>query len=318
MGPTILVVGSTGNTGKGVIRYLPNLLQGSHRVLGLTRSLDNLVAQEHSKLPNVEMVEKDWTEIDADWLQENGVVRAFIAPHNLPTHFAEESAFHNALLEAGVQYVVRISTNAMHVGPTDPVYYGRSHWAIETLLSQKEFERLQWTSLQPNAFTATYLASAAQWIENYRQTGKQSTLRTNAAMDRPMAMVDPLDVGEIGAYLLALDDPSVHNKRRYVVSGPVDISGRQIVELVEDLAGVKVEKVAYKDVSWIDDLARSGAYPSKIRASIRAGCSAVWEGKCSLIGTPTSGAIKELCPPRRTPTDALQAMVGLQTVSKGK
>jgi hypothetical protein len=37
----------------------------------------------------------------------------------------------------------------------------RSHWTIETLLSQPEFKDLQWTSLRPNYFTATYLASTA-------------------------------------------------------------------------------------------------------------------------------------------------------------
>jgi hypothetical protein len=131
------------------------------------------------------------------------------------------------------------------------------------------------------------MASAAQWIKNYRQTGQQSTLKTNAAEDGPIAMVDPLDVGEIGACLLALDDPSPHNNRKYVVSGPEDMDGRKIVKMVEKLAGVEVEKAEFKDMSWIDELAASGAYLEKVLDSIRAGCSVGWAGKLS--GQPARG-----------------------------
>jgi uncharacterized protein YbjT (DUF2867 family) len=45
MTPTILVIGATGNTGKSLVRGLPKLLESSntnYRILGLTRSLDNV------------------------------------------------------------------------------------------------------------------------------------------------------------------------------------------------------------------------------------------------------------------------------------
>lgn len=313
MAPTILIVGSTGNTGKSVVRSLPELLKSSkslsgHRVLGLTRNIKSPAAQELSQLPHVEMAEKDWTEIDADWLRENEVERAYIAPHNQPSQFAEESAFHNALLQAGVKYVVRVSTNVTYVGPTNPVYYGRSHWAIETLLSQPEFKSLQWTSLQPNFFTATYLASAAEWIKEYRKTGKQGTFKTNVAEDVNVAMVDPQDVGSVGANLLALDDPKNHNQAKYVVSGPEDINGKKIVDIIEKVAGVKVEKAEFKDVSWIDDLAKSGMYAEKVLSSIRFGCIPLWEGQCTLANTPTSKPLQEVYVPKRTVAAALENM----------
>jgi uncharacterized protein YbjT (DUF2867 family) len=116
MPPTILVVGATGNTGRSVIRTLPELLQSSktltnHRILGLTRSLQNPTAKALAALPHVEFAEKDWTNIDAAWLSEQGVERVYIAPHNQPNQFTEESGFYLALLEAGVKYVVKVSTN---------------------------------------------------------------------------------------------------------------------------------------------------------------------------------------------------------------
>lgn len=105
-----------------------------HRILGLTRSLSSPASQSLAKLPNVELLEKDWTTIDAAWLRAQDVARVYIAPHNLPHQFVDESALHIALLRAGVQYV----------GPTNPVYYGRSHRGIETLLSQPEFKATGW------------------------------------------------------------------------------------------------------------------------------------------------------------------------------
>ena len=109
MSPTILVIGATGNTGKNVICNLPYLIKSkneNYRILGLTRSLNNPVSQDLVKLPHVEMQEKDWTTIDSNWLKEQGVVRVFIASHNMPHQFMDESTLHIALLDAGVEYVV--------------------------------------------------------------------------------------------------------------------------------------------------------------------------------------------------------------------
>jgi len=255
------------------------------------------------------MQEKDWTTINAAWLRSQEVAKVYIAPHNLPHQFVEESALHVALLHAGVKYVVRVSTNVEYVGPTNPVYYGRSHWAIENLLSQPEFKNLQWTSLQPNFFTASYLAAAVDWIKAYQKTGKQEALAMVPSADAAVAMIDPEDVGNVGAHLLALEDPTPHNHARYVLSGPEDVTGKRIVELVEQYAGVQVQKAEFKVTSWLGDLVKAGVYPEKVLPSILAGCEPLWQGKCSLAGTPTSNEIMELAPPKRTVADALKAML---------
>lgn len=313
MAPTILVVGATGNTGKNVVRSLPYLLANnkmSYRILGLTRSLDSPASQKLAKLPHVEMQGKDWTTIDAAWLQSREVVRVYIAPHNLPNQFVEESAFYAALLNAGVKYVVRVSTNVKYISPTSPVYYGRSHWAIENLLGQPAFKNLQWTSLQPNFYTASYLMSAANWIKAYRKSGKQETLAIVPANDAAVAMIDPEDVGSVGAHLLALEDPTPHSQVCYVLSGPEDVTGQRIVELVEQYTGVKVQKVEFKATDFIEDLVKKGVYPEKVLPSILAGFEPLWQGECKLDGTPTSREIMELTPPRRTVVDALEVMLG--------
>lgn len=308
MAPTILVVGATGNTGRSVVETLSKTLPAGHQVLALTRSLANPVAQQLATLPRVQVLEQNWVEITADWLREHDVVRAFIASHNQPNQFAEESTFHLAALRAGVQYVVRISTTAPNVRPDCPAYYARTHWAIETLLSSPEFGALKWTSLQPNGFTNFFLASAAALINQYRKTGKQDPLRLAASADAPVGIINPDDVGVFAARLLCEDDPSKHDKARYVLNGPEDITGEQIVQMVEQYIGTRVEKVVYKDMSFVDAMAAAAPLESRnVILSIKHAMVTSWEGKCSV--STTSKEVLELAAPRGTPADALKALL---------
>lgn len=310
MTPTILVVGATGNTGRGVVETLPKLLASGgalsgHRVVALTRSLDSPVAQKLSRLPGVVVLEKNWVHITSDWLREHEVVRVFIAPHNQPTQFPEESAFHLAALRAGVKYIVRISTTAPNVRPDCDAYYPRSHWAIEALLSSPEFSALQWTSLQPNIFSTLYLSSAAELIKQYRKTGQQEALRLMASEDASVGIVEAYDVGVFAAHLLCQEDTTVHNNARYVINGPEDITGRQIVKMVEEHIGTKVQSVSYKDLSFIESMANSVPQGDRhLILSIKDAPVTAWEGKCT--ASTTSKEVLELAAPTRTPAEVLE------------
>jgi uncharacterized protein YbjT (DUF2867 family) len=314
MAPTILVAGATGNTGRSTVETLSKLLAASnttlpgHRILALTRSLNSPAAQQLAALPGVEVVEKNWVDITAGWLRERQVVRAFIASHNEPTQFAEESTFHVAALQAGVKYVVRISTTAANVRPDFPAYYPRQHWAVEALLGSPEFAPLQWTSLQPNVFTAFYLAPAADFIKHYRRTGKQpGTLRLMASRDAPVGVIDADDVGVVAARLLCERDPSPHNRAKYVLNGPEDVTGEQIVGMVEQQIGTKVESVSYKDVSFVEDMAAASGYSKSVILSIKHAPETAWEGKCS--ASTTSKEVLDLAPPKRTVAEGFKAML---------
>lgn len=311
MAPTILVAGATGNTGKALVETLSELLKtttfSGHRILALTRSSSGAAAQQLAKLPNVEVVEKYWADVTSDWLHENNVVRAFIASHVNPSQFAEESAFYLAALTAGVQYVVRISTTAANVRPDCPAYYPRNHWAIEALLSSPEFEALRWTSLQPNVFTQYYLAPAAELIKNFRKTGKQDTLRIMASEDAPVGIIDANEVGVFAAHLLATDDVMPHNKAKYVLNGPEDITGRQIITMIEEYIGTKVDDVCFKDLSFLDHQAAQNQESKNLILSIKHAPVTAWEGKCR--ADTTSKEVLQLAAPKRTPAEALKTMV---------
>ncbi|KAH8588786.1 NmrA-like family protein [Bisporella sp. PMI_857] len=313
MAPSLLIVGATGNTGRCVTETLSNLVQTSnvlsgHRVLALTRSSKSPLAQQLAKLPNIEVVEQNWVEITADWLREHEVVRAFIAPHIQTNQFAEESTFHLAALKAGVKYVVRISTAAANVRPDCPAFYARSHWAIENLLSSPEFKGLQWTSLQSNVFSPLYLSAAAELIKQYRKTGKQDTLRMIGSSDAPVGIIDPHDIGVVAARLLSLGDVTAHNNARYVLNGPEDITGNQIVKMVEQHIGTPVENVIFKDVSFIEHLVAAAPQESRnVISSIRHALEPAWEGKSST--STTSKEVFELAAPKRTPADVLKTLL---------
>ncbi|CAG8069781.1 unnamed protein product [Penicillium olsonii] len=315
MAPTILIAGATGNTGRPLTETLPSLLQTSnlsdHRIIALTRSLTSPAAKDLAKLPGVEVIEQNWVEITADWLKEHQVVRAFIASHNEPNQFAEESTFLFNALDAGVKYVVRISTTAANVRPDCKAYYPRSHWAIENLLSQPEFAALQWTSLQPNVFMNFWFASAVDLIKQYRQTGQQSPLRLMVAKDAPVGVIDASEVGVFAAHLLAQSDVSAHNQAKYVLNGPEDITGQQIVDLVEQHIGTKVDEVIYQDTSAIDLLweykYKAMGQSKNVIGTTKYGAIGTWDGKCST--STTSKEFLQIAGPKIRPADALNALL---------
>lgn len=252
MSPSFLVAGSTGNTGTTVVETLSQLVGTSkaftgYKILALTRDKNGATAKRFAKLPHVQVVEKNYMDVTADWLREQEVKRSFLAPQAGPSHFAEESEFNVALLNAGVEYHVRIATAPMNLRSNNPAYYTRTHWALEQQLSAPEFELLQWTSIRPNLFMQDYLKNAVEFVKKFRETGEQGILKLAIAEDMPFPVIHPGDVGVVVAHLLLSENPAMYNKGRYTLNGPEDTIGADTVKLVEQIIGTKVKEVHYKD-----------------------------------------------------------------------
>lgn len=311
MAPTILIVGATGNTGRSVVQTLPTLLQSTdlsaHRIIALTRSVSSPAAQSLAKLPGVELVEQNWVEIEENWLREHEVARVFIASHNLPNHFAEEGQFLVNALRAGVKYVVRISTTAANVHPDFPAYYPRSHWAIETMLGQPEFKHLHWSSLQPNGFLPMFLTPTAEFIKEFKKTGKQGSLSLVVDAGTPTGLIDSYDVGVVAAHLLAQENTTSHNQARYVLNGPEDITGQEIVKMAEQYIGERIRDIKFKDLAFIDQMAENGTESKNVIRSIKFAPVTSWEGKTK--AETTSKEILDLYAPKRTAADVLRELV---------
>jgi hypothetical protein len=168
------------------------------------------------------------------------VVRIFVASYNKPNQFAEEGQFLVNALRAGVKYVVRNSTTAANIRPDIPVYYPRTYWAIEMLLGQPEFKALHWTSLQPNLFTTMGLNATAEFIKEFKKTGKQGPLSMMMDASTPAGLINPYDVGVIAAHLLAQEDTNPHNNANYVLNGPEDVTGEQVFKMANQYIGEPV------------------------------------------------------------------------------
>ncbi|KAL2839598.1 hypothetical protein BJY01DRAFT_219155 [Aspergillus pseudoustus] len=315
MAPSILIVGATGNTGRALTETLPTLLKASktlqdHRVIALTRSLASPAAQQLTTIPGVEVVEKNWKDINTTWLREHSVARAFIASAVEPVQFAYESGFHVAAKNAGVKYVVRISTVESNVRPDCEAYYPRAHWAIEAMLGSPEFEGVQWTSLQPNAFLSFIIHPAVEFAKRHRKTGgqgDQETLRLMVSKDVPVGLVNADDVGIFAAHLLAVDDPTPHNKAKYVLNGPEDTTGTEIVELVENEIGGPVKNVTFEDVSVVTEFFEPELRSDSLVISVEHAMEPAWEGKSK--ASTTSKEVLEIAAPKGRLVDLWKQML---------
>jgi uncharacterized protein YbjT (DUF2867 family) len=312
MTPTILIVGATGNTGKKVVETLPTLLKSSeslsgHRILCLTRSAKSDAAQNLKKIPGIELAEQNWVDIDAAWLKDHNVERVFMASHNFPVQFAEESQFYVNCVRAGVKYVVRISTTANAVRPDSIAYYQRAHWAIKSVLSSPPYEKLGWTSLQPHIFLPMVLSTAADFVKEYRQSRKQGKLSLFMNKDMAAGLIDSDDVGRAAAHLIAFDDFSPYDHKKLVLNGPEEITGAHIVELVQKHIGAEVEDVIWNDTSLIEQMAEQSPENKNIILSVGDAAAAYWNSGTK--DAPTSQEILNLCPPKRTAAEVLKELI---------
>jgi len=195
------------------------------------------------------------------------------------------------------------------IGPASPVYYGRTHWAIERMLAEPDFAGLKWTSLRPNLFSTMFLNTAAEAVKAYRSKGELGPLKMLFSEDVGIAAIDPDDIGVAAGKLLALADPAPHASQIYTLNGPEDITGKAVVAEVERLTGAQVTDITYKDQSWLDNLAAWGTPPKTI-PSMRVASDGLHKGVASLDRVlPTSQAILDLAPPKRTLRISLGDMV---------
>ena len=302
----ILVVGATGNTGSSVVKHLSQLISSSnqsHKIIALTRDTNSVAARELAQLKHVEIQEKNWLTIDDRWLIEAKVSRVYLASHNLPTQFVDESKFLVACKAAKIEYLVKLSTDIHWVKPDSPVYYGRAHWAIENLLEQNEFRQLNWTSLRANFFINTIVLPSILWLKKNNTNDPMPVLLDEEA---PTAFIDPKDVGEAAAKLLSLDDPSPHFKKKYNLSGPEDVTGKDVVSILEQITHRKI-KSDYKNLNVFQDMIKQGGYPESVWESLNSGVRGnLWTGLSQLANTPTSPEMLALAPPHSTVKEFIQ------------
>lgn len=175
------------------------------------------------------------------------------------------------------------------------------------MLSQPEFKDYQWSSLQPNIFATYVLGTAVELIKEHRKTGKQQQLSLVLDRNSPNGLIDASDVGVFAAHLLASEKTDKHNQAKYVLTGPENTSGEQIVKLVEEYIGEPVKDVKYKDFSMVDALAEATPQHKPLMKAVALGGDTIWGG--SALET-RSKEVPEIYTPSRTAGEVLREMVG--------
>lgn len=158
------------------------------------------------------------------------------------------------------------------------------------------------------------MAPALEFIQNHKKTGEQGPLSLILDRDSPNAMIDAYDVGVFAAHLLAVEETDQHNKAKYVLTGPEDVTGEELVKLVEGHIGEAVKDVKYKDFAVVDAWAESmPEQKTLIKAIGRAG-GAIWGG--SALKT-RSKEVPTIYTPSRTAEQVLKEMVeGVDSASE--
>lgn len=174
------------------------------------------------------------------------------------------------------------------------------------MLSQPEFKDMHWTSLQPKLFLPHTLSPAVDFIKEYRKTGKQGALDLFLNPDVAIAPIDPVDVSNVATRLLAQEDTNAYNQARLVLNGPQDLTGKQIVAVVEEYLGKKVESVRHNRADFVDAWAEAVRPGSKLLArALKQGLEAVMQGVQATTAT-TSKEVHALAPPQITAKQFLE------------
>lgn len=209
---TILVTGARGNIGA---RLIPALTSAGQYVRASARDLTALPA-----LPaGVETVELDLTDPVGAEKALSGVDSVFLYPAR-----GGIEGFLHAALEAGVRYVVLLSSPASFEAHEHDSYIGLAHRAIERSL---EDSGLPHTLLYPSWLATN---AARDWAAGIRAAG---TVR----LAFPDAQFNPIhldDIAEVAARLLTRDD---HRPRIQMLTGPESLRLREIVAVLSEELG---------------------------------------------------------------------------------
>ncbi len=221
----IAVVGATGNTGRAVVK---ELMQLGHAPVCVVRNPDKAreVLGSDAKTAVAELTDRPALE-----KAFKGVTSVFVVTGHNPNMVEQQNNVLDAALEAGVQYLVRVSGSRFLIVPDSPSIIGRGHYAIEERLRGS---RMKWVILRPGLFMQNTFAQAAS-IKN------DSKIVLPFAADLPLAFVDVRDTGAVGARVLV--DPVPHLGKIYEFTGAVS-NFAEFADVFSQVLGRKISYVA--------------------------------------------------------------------------
>jgi hypothetical protein len=149
----------------------------------------------------------------------------------------------------------------------------------------------------------------ADYIKDFKEDWQARFPLSDHQCQHPTVLIDSYDVGVATAHILAQEDRAraPHNETRYVLNGLEDVTGEQIIKMVEQYIGESVKDVKFKDVSFIGEMADNSSESKNVMRSIKFALVSSGEGKAG--AETTSKEILELYALRRTVTGVLRELV---------
>jgi uncharacterized protein YbjT (DUF2867 family) len=232
---TVLVIGATGALGSEVVRAL------------VARGVDVRSMSRRTEGPSGrdggEFVRADLRDADSLIPAFAGVARAFIVSSPARDQVELETNAIVAAEHAGVRHVVKVS-NLPIVGLEGGLH--GNHRALE--------RRLEASSSTSTVVQPSFFASVLERQIGLLRKGR-FVLPTG---DGPIAWIDPRDIAEVVATVLADPDPPLGALR---LTGPEALTAAALVRRIEQATGTEIALLQPDLAAWQDGLVSGGMDP---------------------------------------------------------
>ncbi len=231
---TVVVIGGTGPLGSEVVR---ELVARDVAVRAVSRRIDA------PRPGDAELVTADLADAESLDRAFAGVHRVFLLSSPTRDQLRLETNGIDAAERAGVEHVVKISN--IPIAGLDDGLHG-NHRAIERRLAASPVAS---TVLQPSFFASV--------LE--RQVGLLRRGRfVMPTGDGRIAWIDPRDIAEVAATVLAADDPP---RAALQLTGPEALSAAALTDRIAEVCGVDVTLLQPDRARWHSDLVAGGMDP---------------------------------------------------------
>lgn len=281
-----VVAGASGNVGSAAVQALAQM--PGAEIKALTRSSADEKVASLKALDNVQIVEcniADKTSLDTVF---DGATAALLTCGNHQGQVDTEKSFIDAAVAAGCPYLVKLGTVRSYTSKDSNTEYARFHAEIEEHLEQTA-GAMKWTVLCPNWFMSNHLADIFGTLP-------AGVIAYPLDPDAKATIVDPRDVGDLAALLMASADPAANHAKKLDVSGPEAISVNEIAALYTEALGRPVVAVKPSTDEWVT--AGVGAGMPEWLARAASNNFPRWEA--GVLNFPTSQEALAAAPPKRS------------------
>jgi uncharacterized protein YbjT (DUF2867 family) len=234
MASTILVTGSTGAVGRGVVERLAAAGARVRAAVQATSKTDAITRA------GAEPVVMNFNDGDSIRAALEGVERAFLLTPVVQNHVELASTFIQAAKAAGLKYLVKLSV--IGAGENAPYLLGREHAQTENEIVESG---IPYAFLRANFFMQNFLGY---------DTIKSQGAFYDSAGD---AKASPIDARDLSSSAAALLSKSEHENQAFDMTGPESLSNSELAEILTTVTG---KPISYVQVS--DDAARQSMLAS--------------------------------------------------------